>query len=85
MGQISYGLYVWHLLVIIPAFALFGAILSDASKPLRLMLAIPCMALSIGVAAVSYRFFESRCHTRIGQPRRQGWSPQGFRTSSRRS
>jgi peptidoglycan/LPS O-acetylase OafA/YrhL len=73
VGQLSYGLYVWHPLVIIPAFALFGATLADASKPLRLALALPCLALSIGISSLSYRFFESRFHTRIG-PGRAGAS-----------
>jgi peptidoglycan/LPS O-acetylase OafA/YrhL len=66
IGRISYGVYAWQMLVIVAAFALFGRTVDGASTSLRLLLALPVLAVTIGVAAASYRLYEMRFHRRIG-------------------
>ena len=69
VGRISYGLYLWHMMVIAGALRLSGANIADAPLSLRVVLFIPCLALSIWIADLSYRLFESRFHRRTGAMR----------------
>jgi peptidoglycan/LPS O-acetylase OafA/YrhL len=57
LGKISYGLYVFHDLALYLSLKVFGGFVHN----LRAFVAYWCLALSLtlGMAALSYRFFES--------------------------
>lgn len=65
-GRISYGIYIWHMLVLTVLFGLFGTTVFDAGLKLRMTLALPGIGATIAVAYASYRWFESRFHRRVG-------------------
>lgn len=57
VGRISYGIYLFHGLVILLVAHMFGPPTDTAAK---IAYALSVYALSIAVAAFSYRFYESR-------------------------
>ena len=68
IGRISYGVYIWHMMVIVAVAWLCGSTIAAATPLLRGVLFLPCLAMSIGIAQISYRYYESRFHRRIGMP-----------------
>lgn len=66
LGQISYGIYIWHR---IPGNAVAAAIGAPDTHPalaMRLAGAGATLACSVLLAALSYHLFERRFHRRIG-------------------
>ena len=57
LGKISYGLYVFHLLALYWAFKLFGGQLHTLRR--FVLFWILSLSLTLAMAALSYRFFES--------------------------
>ena len=60
LGKISYGLYIFHALTIIPVITLVVGVLK--LKPnlfTESLICIICLLISIGIASLSYKFFES--------------------------
>jgi len=55
IGRISYGIYLWHL----PAIGLVQAV-APRWREQPVMVFVLALPLSVGIAAVSYRFFEQR-------------------------
>lgn len=60
LGNISYGIYMYHLIAIGTMLAVFRALnITNFSLPLNLVLHISTLLLTIIIAQLSYRFFET--------------------------
>lgn len=59
LGRISYGLYIFHSLTIIPVIHLVTRLGLRIGLQTELLIDMICMCITIGIASVSYRYFES--------------------------
>ena len=61
LGKISFGLYVYHPLIIFITARTLGGFLREVPPPTRVVLIYPLLViLTIVVAGISYQFFEKK-------------------------
>ena len=59
LGNISYGIYMWHTLVIYMIMGLLNAVGPENSIFFNLILYIGSVVVTIGIAHLSYQYFET--------------------------
>lgn len=60
LGKISYGLYLYHGLILILTDRVLGYRLATPSTALQVIRAVIVLGVTIGVAQLSFLFFESK-------------------------
>ena len=59
LGNISYGIYMWHTLVITLVLGLVNYLALPVNLWSNLIIHVTCFGLSVGIAHVSYKWYET--------------------------